>query len=144
MARDINLAFVTSATEFATTGVKGSVVQCEGGFYALVRLLMGTLTGSSALVSIAVQASIDEGSNYYHIGEFPILDEDDDNIEIARPVYIPKPTTAGTKVRVRLNVITAGGTVTLFPVNYAFLEPLLDPAASGIDSDLASGVAKLV
>ena len=144
MARDINLAFVTSATEFATTGAKGSVVQCEGGFYALVRLILGTLTGSSALVSIAVQASVDEGSNYYHIGEFPILDESDDDVEIARPVYVPKPTTAGTKTRVRLNVITAGGTVTLFPVNYAFLEPLLDPAASGADYGLGIGVEKLV
>lgn len=144
MARDIGLAFVTSATEFAATGAKGSVIQCEGGFYALVRLFLGTLTGSSALVSIAVQASVDEGSTYCHIGEFPILDEDDDDVEIARPVYVPKPTTAGTKTRVRLNVITAGGTVTLFPVNFAFLEPLLSLAPPTVDVDLGVGVEELV
>lgn len=143
-ARDIALAFVTSATEFATTGAKGSVVQCEGGFRADVRLFLGTLTGSSASVSIAVQTSVDEGSNYYHIGEFPILDEDDDDLEIARPVYVPKPTTAGTLTRVRLNVITAGGTVTLFPVNFAFLEPLVDISIPGGDMDRGVGLEELV
>lgn len=142
-ARDIALAFVTSAVEFATTGDKGAVVQCEGGFRADVRLFLGTCTGSAALVSIIVLASDDEGVTYYHIGQFPILTDHNSDMEIARPVCVPKPATAGTLTRVKLNVLIADGTVTLMPVNFAYLEPLLDVAFPARDLDGGVGVEEL-
>lgn len=142
-ARDLNLAFVTTPTEFATTGDKGAVVQCEGGFRADVRLFFGTCTGSAALVSIQILASDDEGSNYYHIGQFPILTDHNSDLEIARPVNIPKPATAGKMVRVKLNVLIADGTVTLMPVNFAFLEPLVDVALPAGDLDRGEGTVEL-
>ena len=144
MARDVNLQLISGATAMAGTGVKGSVVDTEGGFYALVSMLLGTCTGTTVVVSVAVQASIDGGSNYFHVGQFPILDEDDDDIEISRVVYIPKPDSSNTVTKVRLNTVVSSGATPVVPVNQAFLEPLVSLATPGIDEQLTQGVAKLI
>lgn len=142
MARDVNLQLISGATAMAGTGAKGSVVDTEGGFYALVSMLLGTCTGTPA-VSVAVQASIDGGSNYFHIGQFPILDEDDDDIEISRVVWVPKPASGQTTTKVRLNTVVSGGGSPVVPVNQAFLEPLVSLGGPGIDLELTQGVEKL-
>lgn len=145
MARDVNLAFITGATAMAGTGVKGSVIDTEGGFYALVSALLGTCTGTTVAVSVAVQASIDGGSNWFHIGQLPILDQDDDDIEISRVVFVPKPTLSSTvsTTKVRLNTVISTGTSPVVPFNQSYLEPLVSLAAPGIDNELSQGVAKL-
>ncbi|KKN16983.1 hypothetical protein LCGC14_0970370 [marine sediment metagenome] len=143
MVRDVNLQLISGATAMAGTGVKGSVVDTEGGFFALVSMLLGTCTGTPE-VSVAIQASIDGGSNYFHIGQFPILDEDDDDIEISRVVWVPKPTLASSLVtKVRLNTVVSSGGSPVVPVNQAFLEPLASLAGPGIDLELTQGVEKL-
>ncbi len=144
MVRDVNLQLISGAIAMAGTGVKGSVVDTEGGFFALVSMLLGTCTGTPE-VSVAVQASIDGGSNYFHIGQFPILDEDDDDIEISRVVWVPKPTLSSTvtTTKVRLNTVVSSGGSPVVPVNQAFLEPLVSLAGPGIDLELTQGVEKL-
>ena len=144
MARDVNLQLISGATAMAGTGAKGSVVDAEGGFYALVSMLLGTCTGTTVAVSVAIEASIDGGSNYFHIGQFPILDESDDDIEISRVVWIPKPNSSNTTTKVRLNTVVSSGTTPVVPVNQAFLEPLVSLAGPGIDLELTQGVEKLV
>ncbi|KKL14835.1 hypothetical protein LCGC14_2511700, partial [marine sediment metagenome] len=121
-----------------------SVIDTEGGFWGMVRMWLGTCTGSSVLVEVKVEASIDGGSNYYHIGQFPILDEDDDDIEIARPVYIPKPASGQTVTKVRLNTVSSAGTTPVVPVNAAYLEPLVSLGIPGVDAELTVGVEKLI
>lgn len=143
MARDVNLQFISGATAMAGTGVKGSVVDTEGGFYALVSMQLGTCTGTP-VVDVAVEASIDDGSNWFHIGQFPSLDEDDDDIEISRVVFVPKPDLSSSLVtKVRLNTVASSGGSPVVPVNQAFLEPLVSLAAPGIDNELSQGVAQL-
>jgi hypothetical protein len=144
MARDVNLQFISGATAMAGTGVKGSVIDTEGGFYALVSMLLGTCTGTP-VVDVAIQASIDGGSNWFHIGQFPSLDENDDDIEISRVVFVPKPTLSSTvtTTKVRLNTVASSGGSPVVPVNQAFLEPLVSLAAPGIDNELSQGVAQL-
>jgi len=142
MVRDVNLQLISGATAMAGTGVKGSVVDTEGGFYAIVSMLLGTCTGTPE-VSVAVQASIDGGSNYFHIGQFPILDEDDDDIEISRAVWVPKPASGQTVTKVRLNTVISSGGSPVVPVNQAFLEPLVSLGGPGIDLELTQGVEKL-
>ncbi len=144
MVRDVNLQLISGATAMAGTGAKGSVVDTEGGFYALVSALLGTCTGTTVVVSVAVQASIDGGSNYFHIGQFPILDEDDDDIEISRAVWVPKPNSSNTTTKVRLNTVVSTGSSPVVPFNQAFLEPLVSLAGPGIDLELTQGVEKLV
>ncbi len=144
MARDVNLALITGATAMAGTGAKGSVVEPEGGFYALVSMLLGTCTGTTVVVSVAIQASIDGGSNYFHIGQFPILDQDDDDIEISRVVWVPKPNSSNIVTKVRLNTVVSSGSTPVVPVNQAFLEPLVSLAGPGVDLELTQGVEKLV
>ncbi len=144
MARDVNLAFITGATAMAGTGAKGSVIDTEGGFMGQVRMQLGTCTGSSVLVEVKVEASIDGGSNYYHVGQFPILDESDDDIEIGRPVYIPRPASGQTVTKVRLNTVSSAGSSPVVPVNGAWLEPLVSLGIPGIDAELTIGVEKLV
>ncbi len=144
MARDVNLAFITGATAMAGTGAKGSVIDTEGGFWAQVRMQLGTCTGSSVLVEVKVEASIDGGSNYYHVGQFPILDESDDDIEIGRPVYIPRPASGQTVTKVRLNTVSSAGSSPVVPCNGAWLEPLVSLGIPGIDAELTIGVEKLV
>ncbi len=144
MVKDVNLQLISGATAMAGTGAKGSVVDTEGGFYALISMLLGTCTGTTVAVSVAVEASIDGGSNYFHVGQFPILDEGDDDIEISRVVYIPKPDSSNTVTKVRLNTVISSGATPVVPVNQAFLEPLVSLATPGIDEQLTQGVAKLV
>jgi len=144
MARDVNLQLISGATAMAGTGAKGSVVDTEGGFYALVSALLGTCTGTTVVVSVAIQASIDGGSTYQHIGQFPILDESDDDIEISRPVWVPKPNSSNTTTKVRLNTVISSGSSPVVPFNQAFLEPLVSLAGPGIDLELTQGVEKLV
>ncbi len=144
MARDVNLQLIAAATAMAGTGAKGSVVDSEGGFYALVSMLLGTCTGTTVVVSVAVEASIDGGSTYQHIGQFPILDEDDDDIEISRVVWVPKPNSSNTTTKVRLNTVVSSGSSPVVPVNQAFLEPLVSLGGPGIDLELTQGVEKLV
>ena len=144
MARDVNLQLITGATAMAGTGAKGAVVDTEGGFYAIVSMLLGTCTGTP-VVDVAIQASINGGSNWFHIGQFPSLDEDDDDIEISRVVFVPKPTLSSTvtTTKVRLNTVASSGGSPVVPVNQAFIEPLVSLAAPGIDNELSQGVAKL-
>ena len=144
MVRDVNLQLISGATAMAGTGAKGSVVDTEGGFFAIVSALLGTCTGTTVVVSVAVQASIDGGSNYFHIGQFPILDEDDDDIEISRAVWVPKPNSSNTTTKVRLNTVVSTGSSPVVPFNQAFLEPLVSLAGPGIDLELTQGVEKLV
>jgi len=145
VARDVNLTLISGATAMAGTGVKGSVIDTEGGFYAIVSMQLGTCTGTTVVVDVAVQASIDGGSNYFHIGQFPSLNEDDDDIEISRVVFVPKPTLSSTvtTTKVRLNTVASSGGSPVVPVNQAFIEPLVSLAAPGIDNELSQGVAKL-
>lgn len=144
MARDVNLALITGATAMAGTGAKGSVIDTEGGFWAMVRMLLGTCTGTTVVVSVAVEVSIDGGSNYFHIGQFPILDEGDDDIEIARAVYIPRPDSSNTVTKVRLNTVISSGTSPVVPVNTAYLEPLVSLGIPGVDAELTIGVENLI
>ncbi len=145
MARDVNLTLISGATAMAGTGAKGSVVDCEGGFFAVIRMFLGTCTGTTVVVSVAVQASIDGGSNYFHIGQFPILDQGDDDIEIARVVWVPKPTLASSIVtKVRLNTVVSSGTTPVVPCNAAYLEPIVSLGCPGADYELGNGVEELV
>jgi len=144
MARDVNLQLITGSTEMSGTGAKGSVVDPEGGFYALVSMLLGTCTGTTVVVDVAVEASIDGGSNYFHIGQFPSLDESDDDIEISRVVWVPKPDSSNVVTKVRLNTVGSSGSSPVVPVTQAFLEPLVSLGGPGIDLELTQGVEKLV
>jgi len=145
VARDVNLTFISGDTAMAGTGVKGSVVDCEGGFWAVIRMFLGTCSGTTVICDVQIQASIDGGSNYFHIGQFPKLDESDSNIEVARPVYIPKPTLASSIVtKVRLNTRTSSGSSAVVGCDSAHLEPFVSLAAPVIDVEQAIGVAKLV
>lgn len=144
MARDVNLQFVTASTDFAGTGDKGSEKDCEGGFYAMVRLFLGTITGTTVVCDIQVLCSIDGGTTDFHIGQFPTIDEADDDIEIARLVYVPKPDSSNTVTKVKLNTRVSSGTSPVVPVLLAFLEPLVSLAIPGVDEQLTIGVEKLI
>ena len=145
MVRDVNLALITAATRMDGVGAKGNVVDTEGGFFAIVRMFLGTCAGTTVVCDVQIEASIDGGSNYYHIGQFPKLDEGDDDVEIARVVYVPKPTLASSTVtKVRLYTRTSSGSGANIPCNDAFVEPLVSLAAPAVDMDLGVGVEELV
>ena len=137
MARDVNLSFIAGSTAMAGVGAKGSEVDCEGGSYALARMFLGTCSGTTVVCDVQIQASIDGGSNWFHIGQFPKLDESDSDVEIARPVYIPKPTLASSIVtKVRLYTRTSSGSSPVVGCDSAHLEPLVSLAAPATDMEL--------
>ena len=144
MARDTNLELVASSVDFAGTGDKGAEKDTEGGFWAMIRLFLGTVTGSSVLVDVRVLCSIDGGTTDFHIGQFPTFDEADDDIEIARAVYIPKPDSSNTVTKVKLNTVASAGTTPVVPVLRAFIEPLVSLGIPGVDEQLTVGVEKLI
>ncbi len=142
--RDVNLALISGATAMPGVGAKGSVVDTEGGFRADVRMFLGTCTGTTVVCDVQIEASIDGGSNYYHIGQFPKLDESDSDVEIARSVYVPKPASDQTYTKVRLYTRTSSGSSPVVPCNAAYLEPLLSLAPQGVDMSLGVGLEELI
>ncbi|KKM96119.1 hypothetical protein LCGC14_1181390 [marine sediment metagenome] len=144
MARDLNLELVATSTDFAGTGDKGVEKDTEGGFWAMIRLFLGTVTGTTVVCDIQVLCSIDGGSTDFHIGQFPTIDEADDDIEIARVVYIPKPDSSNTVTKVKLNTRTSSGSTPVVPVLRAFIEPLVSLGIPGVDEQLTVGVEKLI
>lgn len=144
MVRDVNLALIIAATAMQGTGDKGSVVDTEGGFWATVRMLLGTCTGTTVVCDVHILCSTDGGSNYYHIGQFPKIDESDSDVELARPIYIPRPASGQTVTKVKLATRTSSGTTPVVPCENAFVEPLTSLGAPAVDESLDSGVAKLI
>lgn len=141
MPRDVNLQLETGRTIVADGD--SAVIETEGGGYAVVRMKFGTLGAAADTLVTTVQCSVDGGANYFDIGSFPSLLGTDDNLEIARPVYIPWPDTPGTLVKVKLNHnVSANGTES-FAITWAFLEPLLTLAVPALDEKLGIGLAAL-
>lgn len=141
MAKDVNLAILTAATAYAATGAVGAAKDTEGGFYAFVRLVAGAMTGTTPTCDLDIQVRVD-GTNWRGIGKFPQLVGTDDNIEIARVVYIPKPTAPQTVSTVRLYA-TIAGTTPSFTFNRVDIEPMVSLGAPAVDEGLSVGIAKL-
>ena len=144
MPRDVNLALIIASTDMAGTGDKGSEKDTEGGFWAMVRMFMGTITGTTVVCDVQILCSIDGGTTDFHIGQFPKIDEADDSIEIARVVYIPQPASGQTVTKVKLNTRTSSGTSPVVPCLLAYIEPLVSLGVPAVDEGLDSGVAKLI
>lgn len=134
MARDVNLMLLdpaTGVTALAASAVIGAAVDCEGGFYALVRIKMGTIeAGTTPSLDITIEASLDGGTTYKHIGAFPQMINTEDDMEIARPVWIPRPDPAKTTAALGKGVVWVRiyGTVVAtadYDIKWAYLEPLL-------------------
>lgn len=141
MPNDVNLQFETGRT--VTADGDSEVIECEGGFYANVRIKFGTLAANGDTLDISVRCSVDGGSNYFDLMKFPQLLGVDDNLEIARPVYVPQPDTAGAMVKLKLNHnVSANGTES-FAITWAFLQPLLSLAPPALDEKLGIGLAAL-
>lgn len=140
MARDINLR-LANAADLTATGQQ-TAVDTEGGFFAIARLNNALITGTTPLFDFDIEASIDGGSTYFKIGSFPQLDGADDNIEIARPVYIPRPASGQTITKVRLQY-TVSGTTPVCNDTTVYLEPMVSLGVPAVDEQLASGLAKL-
>ena len=141
MARDTNLQLEAKATPVTATG-NGTAKDTEGGFFAIVRIFGGTITDANETFDLIVQASIDGGSTYRNIGAFPQIVATDDDVEVARPVYVPKPDSSNTVTKVRTDWTVAGTT----PSNAmdVFLEPMVSLGIPGVDEQLTVGVEKLL
>lgn len=144
MARDTNLELVATTVTVTATGDIGDEKDTEGGFFAMVRLFLGTVTGAAVVLDVAVLCSIDGGATDFNIGQFPTIDEADDDIEIARVVYIPKPDSSNTITKVKINARVVTGTAPSIPIKRAFIEPLVSLGAPGVDQQLTVGVELLI
>lgn len=140
MPKDVNLRLANLA-DLAATGQQVAV-DTEGGFFAVARLTNALITGTTPLFDFTIEVSINGGSTYFKVGAFPQLDEADDNIVIARPVFIPKPASGQTVTKVRLAYVVSGTTPVCNDTT-VYLEPMLSLAPYQVDVDLAEGVAKL-
>lgn len=142
--RDVDLMLLdpdTGVTALSASAVIGAAVDTEGGFFALVRIKFGTIeAGTSPTLDITIEASLDDETTWFHIGAFPQLDNLDDDIEIARPVWIPladvKATTPVYHVAVRIYG-TITGTAD-YDISWAYIEPLLALACPAGDEAAAA------
>jgi hypothetical protein len=147
MVRDVNLMLLNPSTgveAMSASAVIGAAVTTEGGFFAMVRIKMGTIeTGSSPTLDIDIQASIDGGVYYNSIGKFPRLDAADDDIEIARVCWVPHADVAGgvNTVLVRLYG-TISGTAD-YDISWAYLEPLVSLGGPVVDIEQRIGLELL-
>jgi len=111
----------------------GAEVECEGGFYALARVKFLTIeAGTTPVLVVTVEASLDGGTTFYSIGQLPDVDNTMDNMEIARPVWVPRPDPAKTTValgkgvvHVRLWGAVGSGSGHDYDIAWAALEPLV-------------------
>lgn len=138
MARDTNLLLVDD-DDITATGNSATVKDTEGGFLAWASLLLGAISGTSITWDVYVQASPDGGSTYYMIGKFQQIDEDDDDLELRVPVYVPRPESGQTVTKVRVKY-TLVGTSTM-TVTSVFLEPMVSLAVPAGDDDRETGAA---
>lgn len=141
MARDVNLKLADAGTPIASTTAL-TAIDTEGGWTGMVRVMLGTVTDADETLNLTVECSKDGGSNYFHICEFPQFVAADDNIEIARMAYFPRPASGQTSLKVRLKARAVAGTTPSFPIT-AYLEPLVSLAPPAMDEQLAQGVALL-
>lgn len=142
MVQDTNLVLETGQT--VTADVNGTAKDTEGGFYSMVRLFGGVFGNATDTLVVVVEASIDGGSNYYSIGEFPLLDGADDSLEIARVVYVPRPNSSNTVTKVRVRYDITNNDSASFVISKIFLEPLVSIAPPALDEELSIGLAKLL
>jgi hypothetical protein len=102
---------------------------------------MSSITTTADTVDTTIQASVDGGSNWFQVGTFPQLTDDEDTVEVARPIYVPQPNSGQTRTKLRLNhVVSAGGSAT---VAMAWIEPMLSLAPPANDEKLTTGLALL-
>lgn len=141
MPRDVNLKLADAGTPITNTTALAAI-DTEGGWFGLIRLLIGTITDADETFNITVECSKDGGSNYFHICEFPQFVAADDNLEIARTAYFPRPNAGVTSLKVRLKARAVAGTTPSMPTT-AYLEPLLSLAPPAMDEAMAIGVAHL-
>lgn len=118
-------------------------IEVEGGGIAWAHMYWGVMSGGSTTCDARVMVSIDEGSNYYMKGKFQQVGPTDDSKEDRIPVYIPQPTTAGAKVRVRLNYDVTGSSPS-YAVTKCFLEPFTSMAPPAVDELAQIGAASLI
>lgn len=141
MARDVDLVLDSGDTIVADGNT--DYIELEGGFLAWAHIYWGAMTGGSTTMDARVVFSVDAGANYYMAGKFQQLGPTNDNAEQRIPVYIPRATTAGVPVRVRLNFDVAGGAPSYALVN-AFIEPMSSLAVPAIDELTRTGAVALL
>ena len=144
MPRDINAQLETGRTVEAT--VNGIPIDVEGGKFAIVTIEFGAFSGGSTTLDIKVQASIDLGVTYHEIASFaqlgPTNDDDIGDKPARRVVYVPRPETPGTMVKVRLRYVAAGSSPS-YVITRAFLDPMLSMAPLAQDEQNEEGLALL-
>lgn len=140
--RDINLILAAAAVPLGASG-SSVAIECEGGFYAVVRFMGGTITDADETFDVDIEASVDDEATYGKIGALPQIVGTDDDISIARVVYIPRPVLA-TPVEVTHVRLTwvAAGTTPSWPVS-VWIEPLLSLAVPAVDEGLLQGLCEL-
>jgi hypothetical protein len=142
MARDTSLVLDSGQT--ITVDANGTAVDTEGGYRADVRVFGGTFGAATDTLVIVIEVSVNGGSNYYSVGEFPLLDGADDDIEIARSCYIPQPDSGQTVTKVRVRYDVTSNDSPSFVIDKVFLEPLTSLSPPALDEELSIGLVKLV
>jgi len=140
---DINLQLADAASPTTTTA-NGTAVNTEGGFYALVVFKFGdTITDANETWDFLVQASINNGSNYYQIGAMRQIVDGDEDLVKSIVVYVPRFTPSATYVNTKVRLAwTAAGTSPSVELD-CWLVPLLSLAPPAIDEALKNGIAEL-
>ena len=143
MPFDADLILDSGQTVVATGN--NAAIQVEGGWLAWARLVMGTVSGGGTTCDVYIQASIDNGSNYYMIGKFQQMGPSLTTKELAIPVYIPRWATSDATLLtyVRARYVVAGGAPS-YAVTYLRLDPMVSLAVRSIDEKLGIGAAALV
>jgi len=140
--RDKNLQLRDYTAPLVASG-STTAIECEGGFYAIVRCVGKIITDADEKFDLVVEASVDDEAKYGKIGAFPQIVATDDGIVIARVVYVPRPILA-TPVEVTHVRITwvSEGTTPSWPVDI-WLEPLVSLAPPARDEGLLQGLCEL-
>lgn len=138
MAVDVNL--ILDSARVVIADADSDYIECEGGWFGLVKIEMGAITGASTTLDMRVQVSPDLGVTWYMAGKAQQLGPTHDNAILRVPVYLPQPLLPTSKLRVRMNYDVAGASPS-YAVTRAILEPMTSLAVPAIDETLARDTA---
>ncbi len=141
MALDTDLELDGGQTLDATATT--TAIDVEGGFFATFRIWLGAITPNAASLVSLLQVSVNGGTNYFSVGSWPTIDGLDDNINLARCAFIPKPKGTNKVTKVRMSYTVSGSSPSII-IKKVFLEPIIGAVPPAVDVDLEEGLALLI
>jgi hypothetical protein len=134
---------VLDAGQTITVDAQTTEIEVEGGVFAFLKVDLGTIGGSADLLDIRLQHQAD-GSNWRTCpgGRLETIDSDDeDDVHLCVPVFIPLHDTKGSLTPVRIDYDVTEADAASFVIENVRLEAMIPaPLPGAVDLAQSEGL----